>query len=93
MLVVEDDVVLNEAVFKLSLRMKKVALFSVTNTVTSSVVVTFCDIKTATLHRIDLTDDFGYVLKQSLYIDASGLDLCETFVDLGEISAVDEYSN
>ena len=92
MLVVENDVVLDERILELTLLEKKMPVFCVSSAETAPVIVCFSNVKKLSVDSEMCRNQFRDVLEKAFYIDLAHLFLCESLIDLGEISAVDEYS-
>ena len=88
----EDDVVLDQCVLELALFEKKVSVFSVCSFETSSIIVCFCDIQQFAVNSELGRNQFRNVLEEGFYIDLAHLLFGKSFIDLCEISSVDEYS-
>ena len=59
----------------------------------TSIVVGLCDIQQLAVDSELCGDHFWDILEKAFYIDLAHVFLCQSFIDLGEISAVDEYAD
>ena len=91
MLVVEDYIILDEHVFKLSLVQQKIPCAGVFCTVTSSVIMTFGDIETFSVDVLFLTDPLADEVEQPFEVYTPCA--CEAFIYLCVISSVDKYAD